>query len=185
MKNPSFALAALVLIGGCQEQSVPATQDPAPANEARVLVDFRHADTGPRSLTNPDSARGIVEAVFGNPTPNDVWLADEATGSFTEAGRSQRLYLLARGTPMARGESVSRPILAVFDNDEVVAQFVPPEVPVSGIASYTRHRRRWPGRRRRDRDRLSNGPNDYPSRCLELCGRSTHFVTTARHGLRK
>ncbi len=133
MNRSSLAVAAVMLLASCKDQSAPIAQQQTPQSQTHVVADFRLTDSGPKSLTNPAIAQGIIESVFGSPAPNDVWLADEAAGSFTQPEQSQRLYLLARGTPTVPNQSSSRPILAVFEKADVVAQFVPPKIAYQGL----------------------------------------------------
>lgn len=150
-RSPILLLVALLL--GCQPQATTpapaasaaagdaspaamtvsddATRDAADAPPAPksaeagdgVVVDLRQPLPGVTAATAAETQR-IVAAVYGDDAPGDARLAGQAQGAFTTPGKAQTVYLIARGKP-APGPDAPRAMLAVFEGDALVTQFVP------------------------------------------------------------
>jgi len=123
----SLGLLFVALFVACTAEDAPSPPETSKESGADVTVaDFR-VIPGAASVASPDAAQQIIGKVFGSPVPTDVWLADQITGAFTASGEAQTLYLLARGAQLNQLNQAKRSLLAVFNGDDVVAQFVPPE----------------------------------------------------------
>ncbi|MEO1574471.1 MAG: hypothetical protein AAFU65_05870 [Pseudomonadota bacterium] len=108
----------------------PASEpEPAP----RIVADFRG---GPRAPEAAADAASRIAAVYGTPAPADVALAARRTGTFTRPDAPQQAVLFTRGGPLA-GPSARPSLLAVFEGDKVVAQFVVPDVVYHDVAAAT------------------------------------------------
>ena len=120
------AVVAVVLLTACAEEVISEPVSDAVADNI-IVADFR-ISRDDVSIASPEVAQRVIESVFGTPVPDDVWLAGHSRGAFTSADEVQSLYLLARGAQIHNQQSQSKlSLLAVFVDEQVTAQFVPPD----------------------------------------------------------
>ncbi|MFK8014794.1 MAG: hypothetical protein AB8G17_05100 [Gammaproteobacteria bacterium] len=101
---------------------------------AQIVVDFR---AGPEALAASSIAPpvNLMAKVFGTPAPSNARVSGIATGHFTSSEQIQTVALITRGGPLAGQGNAKPSMLVVLENDNIVAQFVPPDVTYHGIAA--------------------------------------------------
>lgn len=124
------ALFLASAICGCADRAASApeaTPLPAPVE----VADFRGGPRSPDALTD---ASNLIAAAYGTPAPADVRPVARYSGSFTRSGALQQVVLYTRDGPLS-GPSARPSLLAVLEDDRVVAQFVVPDVVYHDIAA--------------------------------------------------
>ena len=120
------AITAVACFTACADEAVSEPVTDAGTDNI-IVADFR-VSRDEVSIASPEVAQQVIESVFGTPVPDDVWLAGQSRGAFTSADEAQTLYLLARGAQINSQQSQSKlSLLAVFVDEQVIAQFVPPD----------------------------------------------------------
>jgi len=94
------------------------------ASSDAVVVDFRNYPVVNNTTTSETLQTNVVQSVFGSNYPKDVQVSGSLHGRFLPSAQPQTLYLLTRGLPVAATPTAKPAMLAVFENNEVVSQFV-------------------------------------------------------------
>lgn len=126
-----FYLAVMVLAGGsllaCSRSpsDQPATTSGGGQPMPVMVADFRQV---PASLHIPaQEEQAIITAVLGAGVPASFHINDLAVGSFTQPHAEQTLYLIAKRDAVAADPQAQPPMLALYEHEHLITQFVPGE----------------------------------------------------------
>jgi hypothetical protein len=127
MIPPSYLCFAMLqlLLAACKPTSTDLMPGPE-ADPAKVIADFRTLEgQSAAAVLTPEFKRQIINSVVGQNAPDDYMVNDRLGGAFTEPGREQVIYLLVRGGPDASRPQPRPPLLALYEGDRFITQFVP------------------------------------------------------------